>query len=236
MNGSLKTALTYAAAFAVAAAIHLVVALGAGEFFRSPGDRIAESEDSALEETLTLTFHRPQPVRLQPRPAVPVTRVLEPLPASADAQEVSPQKPEPEIPDPTETAKAQETAQANPEQLQPAEDPQQSPVMPQPTRYQSGALPTIRIERPRPLQPIDVEAVYPLGARLRGEEGAVRLVVRIGEDGRVDIVEIGESSGFTTLDRAAERAVRRTPFAPATRNGQPVIEEITITVRFRLDS
>jgi protein TonB len=61
------------------------------------------------------------------------------------------------------------------------------------------------------------------------------MIVRIGEDGRVEVVEIGESSGFTLLDRAAERAVRRTRFAPATRNGLPITDEITITIRFRLD-
>jgi protein TonB len=86
------------------------------------------------------------------------------------------------------------------------------------------------------LQPIDAEAVYPLGARLRGEEGAVRILVRINPDGRIDDLEIRESSGSTALDRAAERAVRRTRFAPATRKDQPVAGELTITIRFSLDS
>jgi protein TonB len=64
----------------------------------------------------------------------------------------------------------------------------------------------------------------------------VRLSVRIGEDGRVEDVKISDSSGFTALDRAAERAVRRTRFEPATRNDQPVADRITITIRFLLDS
>jgi protein TonB len=61
-------------------------------------------------------------------------------------------------------------------------------------------------------------------------------MVRIAENGRVVDVEISESSGFTTLDRAAERAVRRTRFAPATRNNQPVPGVLTIAIHFRLDS
>ena len=236
MNGSVRTFLTYAAAFTVAAAIHVGASLGAGGLFRSPEHEIAESETPALQETLTLTFHRPEPVRLQPRSAVPVTRMREPVPAPAESPDAPPQKPEAENPDSAETAKAGENSQATPEQPQPAEELQRSPAVQQPARHRSGAVPKIRIEKPRPLRPIDVEALYPLGARLRGEEGAVRLIVRIGEDGRVEGVDIGESSGFTTLDRAAERAVQRTPFAPATRNGQPFAEEITVTIHFRLDS
>ena len=94
MNRSASTFLTYAAAFAVAAAIHVGASLGAGGLFRSPEYEISEPETSTLQETLTLTFHRPEPVRLQPRPAVPVTRMREPVPAPAAIPEASPQKPE----------------------------------------------------------------------------------------------------------------------------------------------
>lgn len=236
MSRSARTFLTYAAAFAVAAAIHVGASLGAGGLFRSADYEIAEPESSALQETLTLTFHRPEPVRLQPRSAAPVTRMREPVPAPVEIPAASPQKPEVENPDPAETGKTEEAPRATTEQLHPPEDLQRSTAVQRTARHRSGAVPDVRIEKPRPLQPIDVEALYPLGSRLRGEEGAVRLIVSIGEDGRVQVVEIGESSGFTTLDRAAERAVRRTPFAPATRNGQPIAEEITVTIHFRLDS
>lgn len=225
MNSSLKTALTYTAAFAVAVIIHVGLFLGAGDFLRSQENRFTELEDSEFEETLTLTFRRLEPVQLHPKAAVPVTRVRESVPTPADIPEILPSKAEAESPD---SKVSKETDEA-------AGDMVQSAAVPQPSRYQSRALPTIRIEKARPLQPIDVEAVYPLGARLRGEEGTVRMIVRIGDDGRVEVVEIGESSGFTLLDQAAERAVRRTRFAPATRNGLPITDEITITIRFRLD-
>jgi protein TonB len=106
----------------------------------------------------------------------------------------------------------------------------------QPSRQQRQTFSTVQIEKPRPLQPIDAQAVYPLGARLRGEEGSVHIFVRIGADGRIDDLEIRESSGFTALDRAAERAVRRTRFEPATRSNRPVPGDLTITIRFSLDS
>jgi len=236
MKASLKTALTYTAAFAVAATIHFGLFLGTGDFFRSPEDRFAEPEHSLPEENLSVTFRRPEPMQLQPKPAVPVTRVRESVPTLATAPEMLPRQAEAESPDSKAREETDETADAYPVQNRLIEDMAQSPAVPQLSRYQSRALPMIRIEKARPLRPIDVEAVYPLGARLRGEEGAVRMIVRIGEDGRVEVVEIGESSGFTILDRAAERAVRRTLFAPATRNGLPITEEINITIRFRLES
>jgi TonB family protein len=54
--------------------------------------------------------------------------------------------------------------------------------------------------------------------------------------GRIGNLEISQSSGFAALDRAAERAVRRTRFEPATRRSQPVAGELTITIRFSLES
>ena len=235
MNGSRKNALTYVAAFAVAAVIHAGLAVGLGGFFHCAEDRVAEPEELVQEESLTLTFRIPKPVQLQPKPAAPVTRVREAVPTPTPAPEQSPQEPGVETADSTSTMEIDEAAALSPEPLQPTETVVQSPVVQQPSRYRRQAFPTIRIEKPRPLQPIDAEAVYPLGARLRGEEGAVRLKIRIGEDGRVEGLEISESSGFTALDRAAERAVRRTLFAPATRTEQPVADELTITIRFRLD-
>ena len=49
---------------------------------------------------------------------------------------------------------------------------------------------------------------YPLGSRLRGEEGVVSVAVRFGSMGALENVEIVRSSGFSALDRAAEKAMR----------------------------
>jgi protein TonB len=235
VKSSFTTASTYVAAFAVAAVIHAGLVLGLGGYLHFAKDRVPEGEEFAQEEALTLTFRMPEPVQLQPKPPEPVTRVREAVPTPPPVPEPYPQEPGVEAPDSTSTVEGGEAAALSPEPLQPKEIVVQSPVVQQPSHYRRQAAPIIRIEKPRPLQPIDAEAVYPLGARLRGEDGAVRLKVRIGEDGRVEGLEIRESSGFTALDRAAERAVRRTLFAPATRNEQPVADELTITIHFRLD-
>jgi len=65
---------------------------------------------------------------------------------------------------------------------------------------------------------------YPSVARRMGEQGEVRLDVRVGTDGAVLDVRLRTSSGSPTLDRAAIDTVRRWRFRPATVDGQPVAE------------
>lgn len=234
MNESLKTRLTYMVAFAGAVVLHTGLVVGLGGFLNSAADRVPMSETAVQKDALVVTFNRPKPVKLQSIPAESVTRLREPVPTPTP--EPSPQDPDVETPEITSATNIDEGDVFNPAPPQQStETATQSPFVPQPSRNQRRTFPTIQIEKPRPLQPIDTEAIYPLGARLRGEEGAVRLLVRIGVDGRLENLKINESSGFAALDRAAERAVRRTRFAPATRNNQPVADELTITIRFHLD-
>jgi protein TonB len=228
--------LTYGTALLLAAALHLGLFLATGGLFHTPADGASEPEEPILEKNLTLTFSRPEPVELKSKQAVPVTRVREPLPPPAPVQSPIPEQKTPPEPVPVVESGPEQPAEAETEPNQPTERLARSTLNPEQALDRSRALPASRITKPRPLRPIDVEAVYPLGARLRGEEGAVRLSARIGEDGRVDVVEIHASSGFAILDRAAERAVRRTRFSPATRNDRPVAGDITITIRFHLDS
>nr|WP_246523957.1 energy transducer TonB [Neoroseomonas eburnea] len=75
---------------------------------------------------------------------------------------------------------------------------------------------------------------YPAESRRRGEEGVVRLSLRIGSDGRVEGVEVLESSGYPALDRAAQEATRRWRFRPAMQGGLSVAATLTTAVHFRL--
>jgi len=73
---------------------------------------------------------------------------------------------------------------------------------------------------------------YPLGSRIRGEEGVVTVRVRVNALGRADKVDITEPSGYPALDRAAVDAVRRARFimeGSAASGG-----EILLSFRFRL--
>lgn len=76
---------------------------------------------------------------------------------------------------------------------------------------------------------------YPTRARVRHQEGIVRLLVRIGPKGRPDDISLEKSSGYALLDGAARDAVRRWRFEPAKKNGEPVESMTIVPVRFSLD-
>jgi protein TonB len=63
---------------------------------------------------------------------------------------------------------------------------------------------------------------YPSSARLRHQEGVVRLRILVASDGSVADIAIAQSSGFDVLDKAAVDVVRRWHFQPPTRDGVPV--------------
>jgi protein TonB len=76
---------------------------------------------------------------------------------------------------------------------------------------------------------------YPRESREKKEEGVVRLLVKIREDGDPEEVVVKVSSGFGSLDKAAENAVKRWRFKPATLLGQKVSSRVEIPIRFKLE-
>lgn len=56
---------------------------------------------------------------------------------------------------------------------------------------------------------------YPEHARLKNEQGIVKLRVQVAPDGSMCHVKLVESSGSLALDRAARRAVREAKFQAA---------------------
>jgi len=76
---------------------------------------------------------------------------------------------------------------------------------------------------------------YPRSARLRGEQGRVTLLVQVDATGRVTHAAVLGSSGHAALDQAAEDAVRRWRFEPATQQGRAVFSTTTVNITFRLE-
>jgi len=75
---------------------------------------------------------------------------------------------------------------------------------------------------------------YPWMARKAGREGRVLLRLTIDERGRLTDVVVVEKAGYG-FDREAVRAVRRSTFRPAVRDGVPVRSEALLYVRFELE-
>ncbi len=90
--------------------------------------------------------------------------------------------------------------------------------------YRSNDTTPIAINRPSPN--------YPREALRRGLGGTVRVEVNVTADGRVERMDLAESSGDRFLDRAAMEAVRRWRFRPAMRNGQPVAATVVVPLEF----
>jgi len=100
-----------------------------------------------------------------------------------------------------------------------------------PAKSQSGVAKNIKaINLKCPAPP------YPSRARRRGLEGVVRLVVRIGEDGRVQQVNVINSSGRKDMDDAAKKTVlKRWSYLPAQQWGHAVASQEVVQIQFRLD-
>jgi protein TonB len=76
---------------------------------------------------------------------------------------------------------------------------------------------------------------YPLAARRNGYEGTTLLNVKVMPDGTAGEVRVFKSSNYEVLDKAAAEAVKGWTFIPAKRMGIPVVEWVTIPIRFQLE-
>ena len=79
----------------------------------------------------------------------------------------------------------------------------------------------------------DLRPVYPMGARLHGEEGVVRVVVELSRTGRAKNVSVEKSSGFASLDKAAQAAIGKARFkvkSGVIRDGM----RVRLSIRFTL--
>lgn len=78
------------------------------------------------------------------------------------------------------------------------------------------------------------QPAYPIPAMRRGMQGVVTLLVAVDAEGRVTQVRLLESSGHGILDRAAQDAVAKWVFEPATENGEAVPGAARVPIRFRI--
>jgi len=76
---------------------------------------------------------------------------------------------------------------------------------------------------------------YPLAARKSMTEGRVGIRMTVMEDGRLETVEIIESSGYAILDKAALESVRRSaPFPPLPREAERKRVQMSIYLVFKM--
>jgi len=81
---------------------------------------------------------------------------------------------------------------------------------------------------------LEIRPRYPFGARMRGEEGRVRLLVNVLASGRADHVTVAETSGFPALDGAAIDAVKKARFHGVMPSSAGPGGEVLLQFRFQL--
>jgi protein TonB len=174
--------------------------------------------------SLDITLTAPEPP--QPAPvAIPEPVIEKP---AADPVVVLPEPapvPAPEAKKPEATPEPQPAPPA-PAPRQPAAKPSASPMAP-PTD-EATVLNT------SPKANFIIRPVYPLSARRRGEEGRVEVQVQVDARGNVTTAQVVRSSGYTSLDEAALRSVKRAHFSPARRGPTPVPATTKLAIIFRL--
>ena len=192
----------------------------------------------------------PQPTPTAPSPVVPspvVPSPVVPSPAVSASSVASPASPEaqsdlpvPPVPPPAPPAVRRSA-------VMPGTRPQAPPPAPEAPRAMQTNLggtdsATDAISRGDDVVPARPDAqyhnrppAYPRDAALRGEQGAVTLLIHISPAGLPMAVDVTASSGFLLLDRAARDAVANWHFLPAVRDGAPVAAEMPLRVRFELD-
>lgn len=67
-----------------------------------------------------------------------------------------------------------------------------------------------------------------------GETFTVVLTLRVNKQGGIDSVGVARSSGNTRLDKEAQRQVRSGKFKPFTKNGAPVVGNVTLPVAYQV--
>lgn len=171
---------------------------------------------------------------------------LAPLPEPepvVEPQPVKPPPPPPPEPKPKPAAKAKPKPVPKPEPVKP--EPAPEPVV-ETAKAREPVKPAPALKpAPKPVyKPVNVQAAYlsnpkpdyPRIALRRGWEGVVVLQIDLDQEGQPQRVEIADSSGHRVLDKAAQAAVRRWRFNPATRDGKAVAARgVRVPIQFRLE-
>jgi TonB family protein len=101
-----------------------------------------------------------------------------------------------------------------------------SELMTAPTTPPSADL--LELRNPKP--------PYPISSRENGEQGAVMLYACISDHGKVERLDLAQSSGHPALDRSALNTVRHWSFRPAQESGKAIPMCYRLPIRFLLSS
>lgn len=173
----------------------------------------------------------PAPTPAATKPVTPPAPVAHPeqepiIPIEPDVQpptEPTSPEPEPETIPPTEP---------EPETTLEPDDPPDTTTPPAPVL--NAAPEPLGIERIAEPS-LKAAPIYPRLSRRRGEEGIVVITLTVTAQGHAENIAIKQSSGYPLLDKAALKAIQRSQFTPAQRNGAAITSTLEQTIEFKLE-
>lgn len=179
----------------------------------------------------------PPPQQVQPSDQSAPALMPQPL-ALALAQQLA----VPSVPAPIESAKPAPAPDAKPQATTTSTTPDS---VVRPSTSTSADLPSVPVmvdtnwyeARQLDVQPRASQAInpiYPPDAARRGQQGTVKLKLKVDEFGVVQAVEVEEGNPPGVFDESALVAFKKAHFEPAQKNGQPVRALIHIRVRYEL--
>ncbi len=198
---------------------------------------VAESAPEPIEEELAKTVEsEPASAQVEKSP-VPVVSSDEQLaameeqpPLEADKESALPesvQKEQPKLPKQFFAAKQSELAQPSASELKIDTSAAQQASL---GRAAGESLPKYGVKGlPNPTPK------YPRRSRAKGEQGKVILQVVVNQKGRADEVTVFKSSGYSRLDKAARKAVRKWRFKPAQKDGRSIQGIVQVPISFVLE-
>ncbi|MDH7499205.1 MAG: energy transducer TonB [candidate division NC10 bacterium] len=86
----------------------------------------------------------------------------------------------------------------------------------------------------KPVLVQEVKPEYPMGARKAGVQGTTLLKIQVLPSGSVGEIQLLQSSGESSLDEAAQKAVKQWKFKPGMSGSKPITVWMTLPVKFEL--
>ena len=202
----------------------------------------ASAIKAPVPESVEVTLVAPPPLEELPPPPPQPELPPEPPPV-VETPPIEPPPPEPSTPPPPS-----EPAAVTPPVAEPAAEivfpvaaaPEPEPEKPvevaaaAPVQIPLPTLPAATVVKVQPRYRRNPDPHYPLQAKRRRQEGSVLLTVLVDTAGFPKEIQVKSSSGFDILDESAVQAIRHWQFEPALVDGQAVMSEVEVPIRFRL--
>lgn len=194
---------------------------------------------ASQDTVMNLAMFQPPPPAAPPPPVPPIQRTEPSKPKPV----VKKKKPKPK-PRPKPKPQPKPQPKPDPEPEPPVEEvvdvPEEPSVQPNSAPAQAVTTPVVSSNKPvlvdKPVFYSRKAPRYPRRALSRGYQGTVLLMLLVSKEGKVLKADVLESSGHSSLDKAALKAVKRWRLKPVVKAGVAVNFRVKAPINFKLEN